>query len=73
MDTSLLSSLSGIYYEESNLDFLLPSPLYFNWGANTVCAWQRSYFYRCPMLSFAGDVRDYFLGWKYHAIASFLR
>ena len=37
MDTSLLSSLSGIYYEESNLDFLLPSPLYFNCGVQILC------------------------------------
>lgn len=37
MDTSLLSSLSGIYYEESNLDFLLPSPLYFNCGVQMLC------------------------------------
>lgn len=37
MATSLLSSLSGIYYEESNLDFLLPSPLYFNCGVQILC------------------------------------
>lgn len=37
MNTSLLSSLSGIYYEESNLDFLLPSPLYFNCGVQILC------------------------------------
>lgn len=37
MDTSLLSFLSGIYYEESNLDFLLPSPLYFNCGVQILC------------------------------------
>ena len=37
MDTSLLSSLSGIYYEESNLDLLLPSPLYFNCGVQILC------------------------------------
>lgn len=37
MDTSLLSSLSGIYYEESNLDFLLPSLLYFNCGVQILC------------------------------------
>lgn len=37
MDTSLLSSFSGIYYEESNLDFLLPSPLYFNCGVQILC------------------------------------
>lgn len=37
MDTSLLSSLSGIYYEESNLDFLLPFPLYFNCGVQILC------------------------------------
>ena len=37
MDTSLLSSLSGIYCEESNLDFLLPSPLYFNCGVQILC------------------------------------
>lgn len=37
MDASLLSSLSGIYYEESNLDFLLPSPLYFNCGVQILC------------------------------------
>lgn len=37
MDTSLLSSLSEIHYEESDLHFLLGSPLYFNCGIQILC------------------------------------
>lgn len=37
MDLSLLSSLSRIHYEETNLDFLCLSPLYFNCSIQILC------------------------------------
>ena len=37
MDISILPSLSQIYYEESDLGFLLACPIYFNCGIQIVC------------------------------------
>lgn len=37
MDLSLLSSLSRIHYEETNLNFLRLSPLYFNCSIQILC------------------------------------
>lgn len=37
MEKILLSSLSGIHYEESNLDFLHASPLHFDCGVQMIC------------------------------------
>ena len=37
MDLAKLTSLSSIYYEETNLDFLRPLPQMFSCGVQMIC------------------------------------